>query len=102
MQSPRRAKMVRREEEATRRGYLGGRLPVDRKTLTSYSSYSGVSISASEFLEYYADVNATLPKEKEDYFVDILLSTWGITSSVNYVSAERLAYLKSTLYEKIR
>lgn len=65
-------------------------------------SRDGVTISASEFLEYYADVNATLPKEKEDYFVDILLTTWGITSSANYVSAERLADLKVILYEKIR
>ena len=59
-------------------------------------------ICESEFLEYYADVNATLPKEKEEYFVDIILSTWGITSSVDYVSPERLADLEVILYEKIR
>lgn len=53
-------------------------------------------------MEYYADVNATLPKEKEEYFVDILLTTWGITSSVDYVSPERLADLEIILYEKIR
>lgn len=62
----------------------------------------GVHICESEFLEYYADVNATLPKEKEEYFVDIILSTWGITSSVDYVSPERLADLEVILYEKIR
>jgi len=36
------------------------------------------------------DVNATLPKEKEEYFVELVLQTWGITSGANYVSQERL------------
>lgn len=53
-------------------------------------------------MEYYADINATLPKEKEEYFVDIILSTWGITSSADYVSLERLNDLELILYEKIR
>jgi len=71
--------------------------------LNSFLIWSlGVHICESEFLEYYADVNATLPKEKEEYFVDIILSTWGITSSVDYVSPERLADLEVILYEKIR
>lgn len=43
-----------------------------------------------------------MPKEKEEYFVDIILSTWGITSSADYVSSERLDDLELILYEKIR
>jgi len=53
-------------------------------------------------LEYYADVNAALPHEKEEYFVDLVLKTWGITTSFNYVSPERIADLELILYEKIR
>jgi hypothetical protein len=40
----------------------------------------GGSISEQAFIEYYADVNACLPAEKDDYFVDMVLKTWGITS----------------------
>lgn len=65
-------------------------------------NYLGNTINETEFLEYYADVNATLPHEKEEYFVEIILNTWGITSSVDYVSPERLADLEIILYEKIR
>ncbi|KAL4478841.1 hypothetical protein ABPG72_009667 [Tetrahymena utriculariae] len=68
----------------------------------SKKSQDGQTINENEFLEYYADVNATLPKEKEEYFIDIILSTWGITSSVDYVSPERLSDLELILYEKIR
>jgi len=30
------------------------------------------------------------------------LSTWGITSSIDYVSTERLTELENIIYEKIR
>lgn len=36
-------------------------------------SNDGINISEAEFLEYYADVNSTLPNEKEEYFADVLL-----------------------------
>eukprot|EP00331_Platyophrya_macrostoma_P029949 CAMPEP_0176456796 /NCGR_PEP_ID=MMETSP0127-20121128/31510_1 /TAXON_ID=938130 /ORGANISM="Platyophrya macrostoma, Strain WH" /LENGTH=527 /DNA_ID=CAMNT_0017846841 /DNA_START=40 /DNA_END=1623 /DNA_ORIENTATION=- len=65
-------------------------------------SADGATVTESQFLEYYADVNATLPHEKEEYFVDLVLKTWGITTSFDYVSAERLADLEVILYEKIR
>jgi len=28
--------------------------------------------------------------EKEEYFLDVVISTWGITSGVNYVSSDHL------------
>jgi len=65
-------------------------------------SSDGVHITESEFLDYYADVNATLPSEKEEYFTDLVLKTWGITTSDSYVSPERIADLEIILYEKIR
>lgn len=43
-------------------------------------------MTESGFLEYYADINATLPAEKDDYFVDMVLKTWGISSNVAQIS----------------
>lgn len=37
-------------------------------------SSDGAHITEPEFLDYYADVNATLPVEKEEYFVDVTFS----------------------------
>lgn len=54
-------------------------------------SYDGTNITENEFVNYYADCNATLPHEKEEYFTDVVISTWGITSGIDYVSPERLA-----------
>ncbi len=39
---------------------------------------SGV-VSEDTWVEYYADVNACLPAEKDEYFIDIALSSWGIS-----------------------
>eukprot|EP01016_Furgasonia_blochmanni_P042888 TRINITY_DN5743_c0_g1_i10.p1 TRINITY_DN5743_c0_g1~~TRINITY_DN5743_c0_g1_i10.p1 ORF type:complete len:561 (+),score=190.53 TRINITY_DN5743_c0_g1_i10:73-1755(+) len=68
----------------------------------SKKSRDGVNITESDFLEYYLDVNATLPAEKEQYFCDLVLKTWGITTGVDYVSPERLSQLEGILYEKVR
>lgn len=38
----------------------------------SKRSRDGQTIDEQEFLNYYADVNATLPSEKEEYFADVL------------------------------
>lgn len=65
-------------------------------------SKDGLNISESEFLEYYSDINATLPNENEEYFVDVIISTWGVTASESYVSPERLTDLETIIYEKIR
>ena len=32
---------------------------------------NGVELTEDEFLDYYIDVNATLPAENEEYFVDV-------------------------------
>ena len=42
----------------------------------------GGQISEAGFLDYYADINACLPAEKDDYFVDLVLKTWGISNNV--------------------
>lgn len=53
-------------------------------------SSDGQNINEPEFLDYYADVNATLPNEKEEYFIDLLIKTWAITAAEDYVSPERI------------
>ena len=33
------------------------------------------------WVDYYADVNACLPAEKDEYFIDAVLSSWGISQT---------------------
>ena len=47
-------------------------------------------------------MNAVIPLEKEDFFSDILISTWGVTSGDDYVSPERINELEKIFYEKVR
>jgi hypothetical protein len=63
---------------------------------------SGGFITEQGFIDYYADVNATLPAEKDDYFVETVLKTWGLSASKVNVSAERVAEIESIVFEKIR
>lgn len=65
----------------------------------------GGYITEQAFIEYYADVNATLPAEKDDYFVDLVLKTWGLTSANTqkvFVTADRIKQLEDIIFEKIR
>jgi len=50
----------------------------------------GGNVSEQAFIEHYADINATLPAEKDDYFVDLLLKTWGLNTDKAYVAPNRL------------
>jgi len=61
----------------------------------------GGMISENSFCEYYADINACLPAEKDDYFIDMVLKVWNLTSVFN-VPAARLAELEDCIFEKIR
>ena len=61
-----------------------------------------MNITKNEFFDYYLDVNAVIPIEKEEYFNDILISTWGVTSSYDYVSPARIKELEGIFYEKVR
>jgi len=36
-------------------------------------------VTEQAFVEYYADINACLPAEKDDYFVDLVLKSWGLS-----------------------
>src|SRR6056300_1656237 len=62
----------------------------------------GGQISEEGFMAFYADANAVLPLEKEAYFVDMVLKTWGINSNLANVPAARQAELEDIIFEKIR
>lgn len=65
----------------------------------------GGYVTEEGFFQYYADVNATLPAEKDDYFVELVLKTWNIYANkggYGQVTAERLQQLEDTVFEKIR
>jgi Ca2+-binding EF-hand superfamily protein len=59
-------------------------------------------ISQEAFVDYYANINACLPVEKEAYFVDMVLKTWNISAKVVKISGDRQEQLEDIIFEKIR
>lgn len=53
------------------------------------------------FIEFYADLNACLPAEKDEYFIDMVLKTWNLNQEV-YISPKRISELETIVYEKVR
>lgn len=62
----------------------------------------GGFISEPSFLEYYADINACLPAEKDDYYVDLVLKTWGLNTDKAFVDPQRIQALEDIIFEKVR
>lgn len=61
----------------------------------------GAEVTEATFLDYYADISACLPAEKDEYFIDTVLETWGLSQD-SYITPERVAELEDILYEKVR
>lgn len=61
----------------------------------------GDCVTEDVFLNYYSDVNACLPAEKDEYFIDTVLETWGMSEDT-YISPQRVDELEDILYEKVR
>jgi calcyphosin len=59
-------------------------------------------ISEQAFIEYYADVNACLPAEKDDYFVETVLKTWDLQTEKVAITSGRILELEGVIFEKIR
>ena len=56
-------------------------------------------------MEYHADLNATLPAEKDEYFVDMVLNSWGVSQDAGaaaIMAPERLEELENIIFEKVR
>jgi hypothetical protein len=54
------------------------------------SRHKNGEICENSWIQYYADINSCLQAEKDDYFVDLVLSTWGLNSDKAFVSEARL------------
>ena len=53
-------------------------------------------------MKYYSDINATLPAEKDSYFIELLLKTWNISPKAVQTSDDKSGQLEDVLFEKIR
>ena len=60
------------------------------------------TVSEEAFIGYYADCNAVTPVDKENYFIQVILKTWGLEGTAVTVNAARLAQVEDTIFEKIR
>lgn len=60
------------------------------------------TISEEAFISYYADTNAVLPADRESYFIDVILKTWGLTGGAEAVSGGRVQEIEDVIFEKIR
>jgi len=47
-------------------------------------------------------VNACLPAEKDDYFIDLVIKTWGLNTDKSFVDPRRIAELEDIIFEKVR
>ena len=63
---------------------------------------AGGAVTEASFIGYYADCNAVLPNERENYFIDMVLKTWGINADKAKVPANRIRELVDIIFEKIR
>ena len=61
----------------------------------------GGVVTENAFLDFYADISACLPAEKEEYFIDSVLETWGLSED-SYCTPQRISELEDILYEKVR
>jgi len=59
-------------------------------------------ITEEAFIEYYACVSMVLPAERETYFCDVVIKTWGLTKNIQNVHSSRIAQLEDIVFEKIR
>jgi Ca2+-binding EF-hand superfamily protein len=82
------------------------------------------AVSEEAFMDYYKDLNATLPEEETEYFVDLVTKTWNLPTKPKKLppkkvpkkktgeeevlqekeraARERLRKLEDTMYEKLR
>jgi len=58
-------------------------------------------VTEDSFMQYYSDVSACLPAEKDEYFIDTVLETWGLSEDT-YITPQRVEELEDILFEKVR
>lgn len=60
------------------------------------------SITQEQFCIYYSLLNVVLPAERETYFTQIVVNTWGLNADKSRVHSTRLQQIRDTIFEKIR
>lgn len=55
-----------------------------------------------QFCIYYSLMNVVLPAERETYFQQVVVNTWGLTADKSKVHSTRLQTIRDTIFEKIR
>lgn len=59
-------------------------------------------VSEEKFVDYYTQLNMVLPAEREAYFCDIVVKTWGLNANIANVHSTRIAQIEDIIFEKIR
>lgn len=59
-------------------------------------------VSEEAFCDFYADVNACLPVERESYFIDAVLKVWNLQGTAVTVQANRLQEIEDNVFESVR
>lgn len=60
------------------------------------------NVDCEGFTNYCKEINAVMPAEREAYFVELILKTWGISPKSVQVAGDTTCSLEDTLFEKIR
>ena len=63
-------------------------------------SSDGKTLTEEQFKEYYYDVNACMPVEREEFFVDILIHGFRLLD--DRVTVDRLKQMEVTIFQKTR
>jgi Ca2+-binding EF-hand superfamily protein len=74
----------------------------DFVTCISQKAKGSAFVSENDFIQYYADINACMPAEKDEYFVDLVLKTWGLNSDKVMIAPARIAEIENIIFEKVR
>lgn len=62
----------------------------------------GGQVTEEDFIQYYADINACTPAEKDDYFIDLVLKTWGLGTDKVLVQPQKITEIENIIFEKVR
>ncbi len=71
------------------------------QTMSCLADQDG-AVSEEAFIEYYACISMVLPAERESYFCELVVQTWGLTKNQQNVHSSRIAQMEDIVFEKIR
>jgi Ca2+-binding EF-hand superfamily protein len=60
------------------------------------------NVTEADFCSFYSEISGCLPAEKSDYFIQVVLKSWGLDSDAKSVNPHKLAQLQLQVFEKVR